>query len=111
MKSIVTGNVRQHDDERGWFVGAFMPQGDPRHTDRLEIKYGRHAAGEQRTDWTDVHSGVNVCVLIEGSFDLIFPDKTVELRKKGDYVVCDKSIPYRWKSHLDTECLTVRWYD
>ncbi len=78
---------------RGWLLGHFMPEGDVRHSEDVEIKWGVHPAGEERAQWVTREERTSLHVLISGRFEIRLPDRTVELARPGDYVVLHQHRP------------------
>jgi hypothetical protein len=95
--------------ERGWLLGHFLPAGDPRHSPEVEIKWGRHEAGERRAEWVRGEHRTAVLFLISGRFTLEFPDRTVTLAAPGDYVLWGVGVDHSWHADQDSVVLTVRW--
>lgn len=106
---IQVGNATTENENRGWLVGHFMPKDDLRHTADVEIKWGIHKAGEARDEWVTSEMRQTVCILIEGSFTLIFRDKEFTLDKQGDYVMWGRGVDHKWRVNKDTVAMTVRW--
>lgn len=95
--------------ERGWLLGHFLPEGDPRHSDDVEIKWGRHPAGDRRAEWVRGEQRTALLVLISGTFHMEFPGRTVVLAKQGDYVVWGRGVDHSWHAPEEAVVLTVRW--
>ena len=67
--SWYAGNAtRDGEEHRGWIVGHFMDVGDVRQSGGVEIKWGVHASGEERTDWQGDESRTTVLLLVKGRF-------------------------------------------
>lgn len=94
---------------RGWFIGHFMQSADLRSTDLVEVKWGSHTAGEQRSQWSFNEEATTVSILIKGCFRLEFPDQTYTLRQEGDYVIWAPGTPHTWVAEADSTVLTVRY--
>ncbi|RFU43535.1 signal peptidase I [Actinomadura logoneensis] len=94
--------------DRGWLLGHFKPEGDIRHSDAVEIKWGVHPAGERRAQWATGDERTALLVLIGGRFRMEFPGRDVVLAEQGDYVVWDK-VDHSWEAEEDSTVLTVRW--
>src|ERR1700722_1007768 len=86
-EEIYVGNATTNAAARGWLLGHFMPPGDPRRSDEVEIKWGVHPAGEQRQGWVTDDPRSILSVLISGRFRIDLPDRSVTLARQGDYVV------------------------
>jgi hypothetical protein len=59
------GSVADHLDTHGWLIGAFAD--GLHHADGVEVKWGRHPAGEQRAAWNR-DPRPTLCVLVAGRF-------------------------------------------
>jgi hypothetical protein len=95
--------------ERGWLLGHFLPTDDPRHSPDVEIKWGRHQAGERRAEWVRAEHRTAVLFLITGRFRLDFPTRAVTLTTPGDYVLWHAGVDHSWQAEQDSVVLTVRW--
>ncbi|WP_310914219.1 signal peptidase I [Lipingzhangella rawalii] len=104
------GNAgREAPLDRGWLLGHFKPEGDPRHSHEVEIKWGTHPAGEERAVWATEEKRTALLVLISGRFRLRFPGGDVVLAEQGDYVLWGPGTDHSWLAESDTVVLTVRW--
>jgi mannose-6-phosphate isomerase-like protein (cupin superfamily) len=93
---------------RGWLLGHFRPDGDPRHSDDVEIKWGIHPAGHERGQWvTDDHRTAAI-LLISGRFRVELPGRSVLLQEQGDYLVF-RGTPHTWRAETESLVVTVRW--
>ncbi|MEU9344929.1 signal peptidase I [Streptomyces sp. NPDC048278] len=95
--------------DRGWLLGHFKEHGDPRHSQAVEVKWGVHARGEQRTQWVQGEEREALLVLITGRFRLEFPGRSVLLEEQGDYVVWGRGVDHSWVAEDESVVLTVRW--
>jgi hypothetical protein len=95
--------------DRGWLLGHFKPEGDPRHSTEVEIKWGRHPRGDRRAEWVRGEARTALLVLISGCFHMEFPGRTVILDKQGDYVVWPRGVDHSWFAAEESVVLTVRW--
>jgi len=95
--------------DRGWLLGHFKEQGDPRHSDAVEVKWGVHSRGEQRAQWVKGEMRTALLVLITGRFRLEFPGRSVVLERQGDYVVWGQGVDHSWFAEEDSVVITVRW--
>lgn len=111
QSNVITGNAQTESESRwGWFLGHFItPEGDPRSTDAVEVKWGIHAAGEGRSQWADPAAVTTLSILISGRFCVHFPEQEVLLTKQGDYVLWLPGIAHSWKAEADSVIVTVRW--
>lgn len=110
---ISIGNAENFPTSRGWFIGAFL---DPSHgalvTGDVEMKWGRHPAGERRHEVSVAADTTSVAVLISGRFEIAFPGRrpgTALLQNQGDFVLYEPGIPHTWQALDDSVILTVRW--
>ncbi len=95
---------------QGWLVGHFMPAGSPLHSTDVEVKWGVHARGERRAAWATGELRSAVLVLVQGRFHIELRDRTVVLRRPGDYVFWGPGQDHSWTAHDEpTVVLTVRW--
>src|ERR1022692_2639035 len=49
---------------RGWLLGHFMPAGDIRRSDDVEIKWGVHPRGDQRAQWVTGETRTALIILV-----------------------------------------------
>jgi hypothetical protein len=64
---------------RGWLLGHFMPDGDPRHSDDVEIKWGIHPPGDERAQRVTDDYRTAAILLISGWFRVELPERSVLL--------------------------------
>jgi quercetin dioxygenase-like cupin family protein len=108
--AVRVGNARAEGGERrGWFVGHFLPAGDLRATEAVEVKWGIHPAGEARAGWVQESTATSLSILLRGRFRLRFPDREVLLASEGDYALWAPDVPHHWQAEEDSVVLTVRW--
>jgi hypothetical protein len=107
-EEIYTGNATTDAAARGWLLGHFMPPGDPRNSDAVEIKWGVHPAGEQRQGWVTNDPRSILSVLISGRFRVDLPDRSVTLARQGDYVVFH-GVNHTWQAEEESVVVSVRW--
>jgi hypothetical protein len=93
---------------RGWLLGHFMPGGDIRHSQDVEIKWGVHPRGEERAQWVTTEERTSLHVLISGRFRIEVPGDSILLAAQGDYAVLHQ-IGHSWRAEEDSILLTVRW--
>lgn len=110
---ISIGNAENFPTSRGWFMGGFL---DPCHgalvTDDVEMKWGRHPAGEQRHELSVAAGTTSVAILISGRFEIRFPEQTpsvATLQRQGDFVLYEPGVAHTWQALEDSVILTVRW--
>ncbi len=94
---------------RGWIVGHFLPDGDPRATADVEVKWSVYAGGESRAGWGVNDRAHTLAVLVRGRFRLRFPDRDVLLAQEGDYVLWRPGVPHFWQAEAPAIVLTIRW--
>jgi hypothetical protein len=95
--------------DRGWLLGHFKPVGHIRHSDDVEIKWGRHPKGDRRATWVTGEQRTALLILISGRFHMEFPARTVVLTEPGDYVVWGRGVDHSWLAEQESVVLTVRW--
>lgn len=95
--------------DRGWFVGRFIgKEDDLRHSDSIEIKWGAHAPGDRRAEWTQ-NQATTITILVRGRMRIQLPDREHLLEKEGDYVMWAPGVIHRWVVEDHTLILTIRW--
>lgn len=95
--------------DRGWLLGHFKEESDPRHSEDVEIKWGIHPAGDERAEWVRGERRTALLVLIGGRFRMEFPGRSVTLCEQGDYVVWERGVDHSWFAEEESVVLTVRW--
>ena len=93
---------------RGWLAGHFMPDGDPRHSTDVEIKWGVHPKGDRRGEWVTAETRTALILLVSGRFRLEFPERSVLLANQGDYVLF-RQVGHSWYAEDDSVIVGVRW--
>jgi glyoxylate utilization-related uncharacterized protein len=108
---VIYGNAAVEGANRwGWFLGHFItPDDDPRSTAAVEVKWGAHKAGEQRTEWAVNNEATTISILISGKLRLKFEDREIILSREGDYVLWCPGEAHCWVAESDCTILTVRW--
>jgi hypothetical protein len=110
---VATGNaVRDGNSAKGWFVGHFIDSAEGfRRTENVEVKWGIHPANQGKNVPDASESGTTLTLLISGFFLVRFPDieKSVSLRKAGDYVMFAPGVMHVWRAIADSVVVTVRW--
>ncbi|MFE3455368.1 signal peptidase I [Nonomuraea sp. NPDC059194] len=95
--------------DRGWLLGHFQPEGEVRHSEDVEIKWGVHPKGEERAQWVRGEKRTALLVLISGRFRMEFPGHSVLLDQQGDYVVWGVGVDHSWVAEEESVVMTVRW--
>lgn len=98
----------------GWFVGQLVPaEQDLRHQTDVELKWGVHKDGEQRSHPWANGNATTISVLIQGAlhvtFDVGGTPQVVTLRTEGDYVIFGPGAVHSWEAVGDTIVLSVRF--
>jgi len=107
------GNA-QRDSRRGWFIGQFVEaEGGLRKRDDVEIKWGVHPAGEERSvPWVAYRTSTSIPILISGEclIELRHGEARtrVRLAAPGDYVIVPPLVEHGWRAVTDCIVLTVR---
>lgn len=108
---VVFGNASVEGSSRwGWFLGHFItPTDDPRSTPIVEVKWGVHKAGDERTQWATNAEATTLSILIKGRFRLQFPEQEILLSREGDYAIWSPGVPHCWCAEIDSTVVSVRW--
>lgn len=96
----------------GWFIGPFLPvDAGIRRTDAVEVKWGRHSAGDSRAGLNDCLDTQSLAILLSGNFVVEFPTlgEEVVLSQAGDYVLYGPGMVHGWRAVESSTVLTVRW--
>lgn len=96
-------------DHRGWMIGHFVDSADVRRSDEVEIKWGVHAAGEQRESWQETEHRTTVLLLIRGCFRINLAAASTVLTDEGDYAMWGPGIGHSWQAEQDSVVITIRW--
>ncbi|MGH9045971.1 MAG: signal peptidase I [Acidimicrobiales bacterium] len=109
VEAICAGNAEADTaGNRGWLLGHFMPDGDVRHSDDVEVKWAIHPQGDERPQWVAGEKRSALILLISGRFRVELPGRTVLLAKQGDYVVFH-GISHSWYAEEASVVVAVRW--
>ncbi len=107
---VYVGNAgRDAALDRGWLLGHFKDAGDPRHSEAVEIKWGVHPRGDERSQWVQGEERTALLVLVSGRFRVELPGRSVVLEEQGDYVVWGRGVDHSWFAEEESVVLTVRW--
>jgi hypothetical protein len=107
---ITFGNAKTDGaDRRGWFMGHFVNADNLRSTEILEVKWGIHAEGDSRSEWSVNQAATTLSILIKGRFRLQFPEQQCLLTQEGDYVIWTAGVPHTWTAELASTVITVRY--
>jgi quercetin dioxygenase-like cupin family protein len=107
---ITFGNAQTDGaDRRGWFMGHFIDTANQRSTEILEVKWGTHAAGARRSEWSVNQVATTLSILIKGQFRFQFPDQECLLAQEGDYVIWAAGVPHTRIAELASTVVTVRY--
>jgi quercetin dioxygenase-like cupin family protein len=75
----------------------------------VEIKWGTHRAGEERTGWQTDEYRTTVLLLISGRFRVNLSVDSYLLKDEGDYAMWGPGIDHSWKAEQDSVVVTIRW--
>lgn len=106
------GNAGQDAEvHRGWLLGYFIDPAEApiRATGALEVKWGVHAAGQERNTWTTDEDRSTLVILISGRFRIDLTVGTKTLERQGDYIAWGPGIDHSWQAEQDSVVITVRW--
>ncbi len=111
MNNWYHGNATEDGrDTRGWLLGHFIdPPEGVRSTNDVEVKWGVHAAGEKRPEWTTDDQRTTMLLLVQGHFRVDLTEGTATLDQQGDYAVWGPGIDHAWEAITDSVVITVRW--
>lgn len=111
--AIVTGNAEVDAAPfRSWLLGYFIPpELGLRSTEDIEVKWGKHASGEQRREWGSSAHATSLSLLVQGRMKIFFDDGSEALLERcGDYAMWAAGVGHRWEIlQHETVILTVRW--
>lgn len=96
--------------QKGWFVGHFMPEGTLRQSEDIEVKMSVNHAGKRNEAVTKNRFAKTMTVLLSGAHRLEFGNSSVLVEKTGDYCIFANGVPHTWQSLRDsTTVMTIRW--
>jgi mannose-6-phosphate isomerase-like protein (cupin superfamily) len=96
-------------EHRSWIVGAFMDPGDLRRTEDVEVKWGTHPAGDQRSGWRDEETRTTIVILVFGQFRIDLSGGDHVLIRQGDCAMWGPSVAHSWEAEKDSVVITIRW--
>lgn len=106
---VYTGNAQIDGKERrGWILGHFMPGGDIRRSEDIEIRWAVHQGGERRGEWVTEERRTTAIILISGRFKVELPGQSVTLAQQGDYILFHGT-SHSWQAETDCVVLGIRW--
>jgi len=116
MATWRTGNAGEDTSlYRGWLVGHFIDTDDLRYSRNVEVKWGVHAAGDERTEWSPGVHERTILILVTGRWRLDLAANgrrsernAITLNAPGDYAVWDKGVDHRWRAEQDSVVITIR---
>jgi glyoxylate utilization-related uncharacterized protein len=106
-----SGNAAEDGREtRGWFLGHFIdPSEGMRSSQDIEVKWGIHPTGDERTEWTADEQRTTLVLLVQGNFRINLTGESIALGRQGDYAMWRPGINHSWEALTDSVVLTVRW--
>jgi hypothetical protein len=110
MKDVLSGNLDENKERRGWFIGHFID--NPAFTSKdFEVRWGVHPKGEKKARVAANKTAKTMSILIKGKFTLKFPkdDKEIVMAKTGDFVFWDAKVYHSSEALEDSTVLTIRW--
>lgn len=93
---------------RGWLVGHFMPAEDIRHSDDVEIKWGAHPKGDERSERVGAEHRTTVVLLVTGRFRVDLDTGPVVLERTGDYLMYGPGVGHSWRAEADSVLTSSR---
>lgn len=102
--------VEDSQSTRGWLLGHFVdPAEGVRSTKDLEVKWGVHAAGDKRPEWTSGEERSTLILLVKGHFRVDLTEGSVTMTREGDYAAWGPGIDHSWQALSDSVIVSVRW--
>jgi mannose-6-phosphate isomerase-like protein (cupin superfamily) len=86
-----------------------MPPDDVRHSDDVEIKWGLHPKGDERSERVGTEHRTTVVLLVSGRFRIDLDTGSVVLGRTGDYLMYGAGVGHSWRAEETSVVLTVRW--
>lgn len=122
QSGVRSGNAAEDTADpalRKWLVGNFANAVAPVPSKAVEVKYGMHQAGEQRSEAqaTADKKFTSLGILIQGRVSYWFKEEDgtinqVTVEKQGDYVVWGPGVLHWWAIEADdTVILTFRFVE
>jgi hypothetical protein len=93
----------------GWFIGHFIEEQKPQHTEDIEVKFTFNPTGKKNDGFVANRMSRSMAVLISGKHLLDFGNNSVLLEKPGDYAIWSAGVGHAWTSIMDSTVLTLRW--
>jgi hypothetical protein len=93
----------------GWFIGHFVDESTPQHTEDIELKYTFNPTGSQNEGFVANRMSRSLAILISGKHLLDFGNTSILLERPGDYAIWSAGVGHTWTSMEDSTLLTVRW--
>ena len=112
VKGNATEDALSTEFASGWFVGQFVPSElGLRSTKDLEVKWGRHATGEQKKTTGTNNMSATLTLLVSGKFMMWLGELEVPLalESPGDYVIFAPGVRHRWMALTEAIVVTIRW--
>lgn len=111
---IQSGEIKdlQENYKFGWFMGKFVDDKTPFHSEDFEIKLGFHPKGEERESTADnANDQKTLGILIKGKFKVKFheSDDEILIDKPYQYMFWSPALAHTSIALEDTEMLTIRW--
>lgn len=107
---VIKGNaVAEGKDRRGWFIGSFIdPKQELKSNSEVEIKWGVHPKGEERSSKASEDDFLTVSLLIKGKFLIKFEDREELLQHEGDYIIWKPNTFHSTVTLEDAVIITIR---
>ena len=109
---IEIGNFNEEDSKRGWRVGCFV-EGRPNFkTNHTEFQWNfdiKPAQSKGKVAYNQKSS--TLTILVEGEMEIEFPheNRSVTLKKEGDYTFFAPGVCHTWKANKPTKMVGMRW--
>jgi quercetin dioxygenase-like cupin family protein len=106
-----SGNAAEDGrDTRGWLLGHFIdPAEGVRSSKDVEVKWGIHPAGDERSEWTSDDQRTTLVLLVQGTFQIDLTEASITLTRQGDYAMWGPGIDHSWRAISESTVVTIRW--
>lgn len=109
---IEEGNFNEEDSERGWRVGNFIKGRPNFRTSCAEFQWNFDIEeGDSKSKVAYNKKGSTLTVLVDGEMEIEFPheNRSVTLKKEGDYAFFAPGVCHTWKTKKPTKMVGIRW--
>lgn len=100
------GRFSDSDDTRGWFVGSFFKESDPRQTDKVEVQYKRQEKGHICKKHYHGKK-IEIILVLRGKILITLCDKDQVEVSSGQFLLMRARTIMRGEFLEDTEYFTI----